>query len=131
MIFERVVRYGTTRFVLWLLSGGGLRAVYYSKHQGDREEDAFYGEPLGAEGAKATLGEDGHDAGDGIKAPQHTQEHEAVTHIANKHIYYADEQGEPDTAIYSSYGTEGIGVAEMHMHEVHNGLRVGECHEAY
>jgi len=125
------VRVGTTRFVLWLLSGGGLRAVYYSKHKGDREEDAFYGEPLGAEGAKATLGEDGHDAGDGIEAPQHAKEHEAVTHIANEHIYYADEQGEAHTAIYSSYGTECIGVAEMHVHEVHNGLRVRECHEAY
>ncbi len=131
MFFERVVRFGTTRFVLWLLSGGGLRAVYYSKHKGDREEDAFYGEPLGAEGAKATLGENGHDAGYGVEAPQHAQEHEAVTHIAHEHIYYADEQGEPDTTIYSSYGTEGVGVAEMDMDEVHNGLRVGECHEAY
>ena len=53
MIFERVVRFSTTRFVLWLLSGGGLRAVYYSKHKGDREKDAFYGEPLRAEGAEA------------------------------------------------------------------------------
>lgn len=131
MIFERVVPYRTTRFVLWLLSGGGLRAVYYSKHQGDREEDAFYGEPLGAEGAETTLCEDCHDAGDGIEAPQHAQEHEAVTHIAHEHIYNADKQGEPYTAIHSSYGTKCVGVAEVHVHEVHNGLGVGECHEAY
>jgi len=118
-------------FVLWLLSGGGLRAVYYGKHQGDREEDAFYGEPLGTEGAETTFGEDGNDARDGVEAPKHAQEQEAVTHIANEHIYNADEQGEPYTAIYASYGTEGIGIAEVHVHEVHNGLRVGECHKAY